>query len=154
MTPESVQRNVVTLALAERTGQLVIDAGEALPVPIGIATVSALFRRDPPHEADLEAAIDVIEEAVMPLAKSIPASSKLVAGNEFVRNLIDASTGRSESASASIEAVESRFEELAAAARRGVWTGAARMDSTQAAGLMILREFMHHTGFDRIERSS
>jgi hypothetical protein len=124
---------------------------DELPLPIGTSMVSALFRRDPPGESELEAAIDLIEQAVMPIAKVIPAQSVLVAGNELARKLVSESTGSDGSRVAFLGAVEARFELLALAAGRGVWSGDNRMDSSVSAGLLILREFMHHAGFERIE---
>lgn len=52
---------------------------------------------------------------------------------------------------ASLDALEARFEQMALAARRSAWSREFHMDSFLAAGLLILREFMHHAGFDRIE---
>jgi hypothetical protein len=51
----------------------------------------------------------------------------------------------------SIAAIEALFEQIAMAARRGFWAGDQRMDGPTAAAVLIVREFMHHLGFERIE---
>jgi hypothetical protein len=146
--------SVIWLELGASASRIRIERNGAtndLPLPIGTSIVSALFQRDPPRESELEAAIDLIEQAVMPLAKVMPRQAVLVAGNELARNLASASTGSDGSRFALLVAVEARFEQLAQAAGRGMWDRDNRMDSAIAAGLLILREFMHHSGFERIE---
>jgi hypothetical protein len=144
----------VWLELGASAGRIRVErngATDELPLPIGTSIVSALFRRDPPRESELEAAIDLIEQAVMPLAKVMPRQAVLVAGNELARKLVSAGTGSDGTRVALLDAVEARFELLALAAARGMWSRDNRMDSSDSAGLLILREFMHHAGFERIE---
>lgn len=117
-----------------------------VPLGVGTAEVAALFRRDPPLEADLEAAIDLIEEAVMPLAKHMT-GKVLIAGNEVTRAVANMSTGAGETRTeASIEAVEGLFTLLASASRRGAWPREMSLTPDHSAALIILREFMHHAG--------
>ena len=118
-----------------------------VPLGVGTAEVAALFRRDPPLEADLEAAIDLIEEAVMPLAKHMT-GKVLIAGNEVTRAVVNQSTGAGETRTeaASIEAVEGLFTLLASASRRGAWPREMSLTPDHSAALIILREFMHHAG--------
>jgi exopolyphosphatase/pppGpp-phosphohydrolase len=145
---------VVWLELLASAGRIRVDLDAstgAFPLPIGTSAVSALFRHDPPTEGELESAIELVEEAVMPLAKKMPRGSVLVASSERARELVNLSTGSVTSHVASLDAVESRFEQMALAARRGAWSREVRMDPSVCAGLLILREFMHHSGFDRIE---
>jgi hypothetical protein len=125
--------------------------GEVKEMPLGIEP-AALFRRDPPLEADLERAIDVVEEAVMPLAHLMPESPMLVAGDDVARSLVRLSLGEGVAADqcATLEAIEALFEQLALAARRGVWPGDLRRDPLLSASLVILREFMHHSGLRHV----
>lgn len=154
MTTKSAHEVVVWLELGSSHGRIRADGDGStviFPLPVGTSNVIALFRRNPPTESELEIAIEVIEEAVMPLAKNMPQGAVLVAASHLARKLVSLSTGSSTSDVASLEAVEARFEEMALAARRGAWSREAQMDSSLSAGLLILREFMHHAGFNRIE---
>ena len=157
MTVADSHDGVVWLELEAADGRIRIEvdgATDEYPLPTGTSAVSALFKRDPPTQAQLELAIEVVEEAVMPLAKRIRRPAVLVAASDLARKLIALSTGSGTSHAASLDAVEARFEQLALAARRGAWPGESRMDVPVSAGLLILREFMHHAGFDRIERDA
>ena len=129
------------------------QGGAMKEIPLGIepAAVSALFRRAPPLEADLERAIDVVEEAVMPLAKLMPANPHLMAGDAATQALVRLSMGEGAGRTATLQAVEALFEQLALAARRGVWPASLRMDAAGSARLLILREFMHHAGIQQID---
>ena len=150
----AADRVVVRLELGTGAGRIRVERSGAAadyPLPVGTAAVSALWRREPPNEGELEAAIDLVEEAVMPLAKAIPGRAVLVAGDEMARMLVGVSTGCDASQAASLDAVEARFGQLALAAQRGAWTREDRMDPSTSAGLLILRELMHHAGFERIE---
>jgi hypothetical protein len=154
ITTAGADEVVVWLELGPLPGRIHIDGDgltESFPLPIGTSDVVALFRRDPPTEGELETAIELIEEAVMPLVKRMPNGAVLVAASDLVRELVNWSTGSKASLVASLDAVEARFEQMALAARRGAWSREVVMDPSTCAGLLILREFMHHAGFDRIE---
>ena len=131
----------------------VLDTGalRELRVPIGSAAVAQIFRSDPPTESELESAIDIVEEAVMPLAKEIPPGAFLIAGDALTGEVAALSTGDPLAGRASIDAVEGLFDQLARAGQRGTWAGATRMDATFAAVVVILREFMHHARFQSIQ---
>ena len=120
-------------------------------MPIGSSVVAQLFRSDPPTERELESAIDLVEEAVMPLAKEVPPGSALIAGDALTCEVAALSAGDQAVDRVSIDAVEGLFDQLARAGRRGTWVGTARMDATVAAAVVILREFMHHAGFRSIQ---
>ena len=154
ITTAGAEEVVVWLELGPLPGRIRIDGDgltESFLLPISTSDVLALFRRDPPTEGELEIAIEWIEGAVMPLAKKVPPGAVLVATSDLVRELVDLSTGSVASLVASLDAVEARFGQMALAARRGAWSREVVMDSSTCAGLLILREFMHHAGFDRIE---
>jgi hypothetical protein len=142
---------VVSLDLGSTAGRVRVDAdgaSQAYHLPVG---TSGIFRSDPPREAEIESAIDLVEDAVMPLAKLLPAGATLVAGNAMTRRVAGLAAGSGDADSVSIAAVEALFEQLAMGARRGFWAGEERMDIALAAGVLIVREFMHHLGFNSIE---
>jgi hypothetical protein len=154
MTATGADEVVVWLEIGPSSGCIRAAGGgstEIFPFPVGTADVLALFRHDPPTEGELEIAIELIEDAVMPLAKTLPRGSVLVAGNDLVLKLAHLSTGCVASQAASLDAVEAQFEQIALAARRGAWSRELQIDPSLCAGLLILREFMHHASFDRIE---
>jgi hypothetical protein len=142
----------IRLELGSASGRVRIDAATAsasreIPLPVG---TTGLFRNDPPRESEIEFAIERVEQAVMPLAKLLPHDAVLCAGDAFVRHLGETAAGSDNVDAVSVVAVEALFEQLAMAARRGLWSSDQCMDSRTAAGVLILREFMHHLGFDRI----
>jgi hypothetical protein len=124
----------------------------ATEIPLGIepAAVAKLFRRYPPLEADLEKAIDVVEDAVMPLGRRLPPNPSLVAGDAATQRLARLSMGDGAGRTATLQAIEALFEQLASAARRGVWPGDLTLEPLLSASLVILREFMHHAGLREI----
>jgi hypothetical protein len=131
----------------------VLESGvlRELRVSIGSSAVAQLFHSDPPTERELEAAIDMVEAAVMPLANEISPGATLIAGDALTGEVAASSTGDPLAATASIDAVEGLFDQLARAGQRGTWAGTTRMDATFAATVVILREFMHHTRFKSIQ---
>jgi exopolyphosphatase/pppGpp-phosphohydrolase len=144
----------LALELGETAGIVRVDANgasEVVVLPIGTSSLTGIFHRDPPTEAEIEIAIELTEEAVMPLAKLLPTGAILVAGNALTRRVAALAAGSKDIDAVAIAAVEGLFEQLAMAARRGFWAGEQRMDGATAAGTLILREFMHHLGFDHIE---
>ncbi|MDB5954110.1 hypothetical protein [Ramlibacter sp.] len=154
MKTQGKGKAVVWLELVASSGRIRVAADgstDTFPLPIGTSAVAALFRRDPPTEGELETAIELIEEAVMPLAIKVPRGAVLVACSERARELVNLSTGSGARNVASLDAVEASFEQMALAVRRGAWSRELRMDASLCAGLLILREFMHHTGFGGIE---
>jgi hypothetical protein len=142
---------VVRLALGSTAGMVYVDSdGAAREFSLPVAS-STLFRGDPPSEAEIESAIERVEEAVMPLAKLLPRGAVLRAGDASVRHTAAMAAGSDEVDAVSIAAVEALFEQLAMGARRGFWAGEQRMDRQAAGAVLVLREFMHHLGFERIE---
>jgi len=144
-------RALVLLEMEEAAGRVRVDAnGSLLEFPFRAGT-AGMFRSDPPRESEIESAIDRVEEAVMPLAKQLPRGAALVAGNAATRAVAALAAGTVDVEAVPVEAVERVFEQLAMSARRGFWAEGGRMDSSTAAGVLILREFMHHLGYGRIE---
>ncbi len=133
---------------------VVVGQGEAadvlLELPIGATrTAEQFFRHDPPRPAELEAAIDAVEDQVMRAAGQLPTGSSLRLIGSFAGEIRHAeSTSDRANAVVNLDEVEHLFQRLASAslgnpaARRGLPPG-----NPFVAAVLILREFMHHLGF-------
>jgi hypothetical protein len=151
MTTSGPGAILVRLELGSTLAHVHVDAqGASRHLPVALGT-SGLFRGDPPSEAEIESAIERVEEVVMPLAKLLPAGATLRAGDAMTRRVAAMAAGSEDVDEVSIAAIEALFEQIAMAARRGFWAGDQRMDGPTAAAVLIVREFMHHLGFERIE---
>jgi hypothetical protein len=139
--------SIVRLTIArDRSFVALIDAAgheDIVELPIGADAVrpgpsappGRPFSTDPPRPHELEAAIEHVENAVMPLARRVIPSVSLHLGGEFARLADSLHT---------LDDVEARFGALAAASQRGWAAGEEPVDHRDAAALLILREFMHH----------
>jgi len=113
------------------------------------------FGNDTPTPLALEHAIAEVEDAIMPLARHLPRPSTLVGVGGAVRTVVQAATPRASGVDLSIQDLEALFEQMAAvsqgrpSASSGVPAGA-----PFAATLLILRETMHHLGFDALSMAS
>jgi hypothetical protein len=151
MTEPSVRAVAVRLELGSASSRVHVDAnGSSREIALPLGT-SNLFRGDPPRETEIESAIERVEEAVMPLAKLLPAGAALIAGDAMTSRVAAMAAGSNDADAVSIAAVEALFEQLAMGARRGFWAAGQAMDAPTAAAVLIVREFMHHLGFERIE---
>jgi exopolyphosphatase/pppGpp-phosphohydrolase len=124
--------------------------GGAAVLPFGPRSLaSERFRHDPPTPLELEQAIDVVEDALS--ATRLPWADRgtLLAADPWVRALPGLET---DGAELSRERVEAMFQQLASAslghpgARAGLPAG-----GEAAATLLILRECMHHLGFEAVQ---
>jgi exopolyphosphatase/pppGpp-phosphohydrolase len=121
-----------------------------LELPIGTRRIAKeLFRQDPPRPAELEAAIDTVEDEVMRVAARVPAGAALLATGTFAGEIRHAvATNDQANEVISLDEVEQLFQRLASAslgnpaARQGLPPG-----NGFVAAVLILREFMHHLGF-------
>lgn len=115
-------------------GKEALDAGS-------YGAILARLRHEPATAGELEAAIETVEDALMPLVRSLPAGAALVASMPEIAKA--AGHGKLD-----IEAVEALFNRLADVASR---IPAARLGIPPtrefAAALTLLRELMHHGGF-------
>lgn len=120
-----------------------------------IAAVRAGLARSPLHEGRLELAIAQVEDLIMPMLRTLPPAATLeVFGTELVSvvSLLTQGDGGGTGA-ARIEAVEHLFNQLAdhAAGSAVAWRHPVPAASV-ALGLLVLREVMHHGGFDTVRR--
>jgi hypothetical protein len=136
-----------SLAIGPRTTTLARD-GHAHTLPFGVETIAAVLRHAPPAAREIEQAIDVIEEALMRVPAELRGPGSLT---------IDAASWRGwcEDAALDRSAVEDRFQRLASAALGDpAALQALPRDSASAATLVIVREAMHHLGYERPEPHS
>ena len=121
-------------------------AGEAVMLAVGWArTADDCFRHDPPTPAELEQAIELVEEEVMRARTAGPNDAVLRASGAALREVADAAGAGD---TLTLDPVEQLFQRVASeslgnpAARRGLPAG-----RRFVATVLILREFMHHRGF-------
>ena len=110
-----------------------------------------LLRHEPATAAELEAAIAHVEDRLMPVVRLLPAERRLATSASEVRGIAKAA-GLDNAAELTTEAVELMFNRLADVA---YGTPAARLGLPPtrafAASLLLLRELLHHGGFDAVE---
>jgi exopolyphosphatase/pppGpp-phosphohydrolase len=137
---------VVTGTHAETAAIALLDIGAR-------ATAAAFFRHDPPTPGEMEDAIMAVEDAVIPLRSTLPATSTLFTTDPAIREIarIAAAPERPD-VSLGIDATERLFERLAALTlgRPASQDAIIPLTPAFAATLLILREFMHHLKFASI----
>lgn len=138
-----------SMTLEERRVVLRGPAIGEVVVAVGIESVASHFRHSPPTGAEIEAAIDAIEDALMATRLGQSRRGLLTSASNGLRSLPGLANA---GAVLSLDEVESLFQRLAAAAAgpRSV-LGPLPADRETAATLLILRETLHHLGFDHIQ---
>jgi hypothetical protein len=144
---------VTRLRIGERQTEVSVEAPAQVQrwqLTIGTLEVGdGPFRQRPPTPLELENAIAAVEDAVMPLARLLPAGTLLVSGDEGARRLRDAVPGAGDTLS--LAQVEDLFDQLAAVALgRPAASAGVPTDAAFFAYALILREFMHHLGFEAL----
>lgn len=138
------------MRLHARSTLLEFSGAEAVTLPVGIRDFADnILRHDPPTPAELERAIDVVEDALSGSRLAQAERGALATSDAVVRSmpgLQEAVTGLSR------EAVEAQFQLLAS---RSHGTPVAESELPTgldfAAALLILRECMHHLGFKSVQ---
>jgi hypothetical protein len=146
---------VVVIAAADTSAAVAIHH---LTMGSSQKPASAVLRHDPPTPSELEHAIEIIEDAVMPLARRIAAGSVLFVDAAELEVLWEpgAAADAPTTHRVSTDEVEARFTDLAAVAQgRPVASGGMPAGTDVAWTLLVVREAMHHWGFveARIMRS-
>ncbi len=148
---------MITLHIGAQETVVTLAAGAEQPLvlrlPLGSArTAAAHFRHQPPTGAEIEHAIQDVEDVVMPLHRQVAPGSALASADAAVREIaLLAGVADGSVMVLPVEAMERVFDRLAAmvtgssAARQGL-----PGDGEFAATLLILREFMHHLQFGSI----
>lgn len=148
---------VVVLHLGAQRSGIAVGTGAQVQtlraMDLGLErTARQYFRTTPPSALAMEHAIQGVEDVVMPLHTIIPREARLFSRDEALRE-VAALAGVPEQGDMvlSLEAMESLFSRLAS---RVQGTPASQLGLPEsnafAAGLLILREFMHHLRFDRL----
>lgn len=123
-------------------------------IAIGQANVRpGPFASEPPRALELEAAIEIVEEQLMPLVRAVPRPAELstTASGVDLHAAIAAALGRAPSVPVRIDEVEAAFSHLASLAVGMPPRGDDLLrHAGAAAALLILREWMHHAGFDAV----
>lgn len=129
------------LAIGPRTTTLSRD-GLAHTLPFGVDSIGAVLRHAPPAPHEIEQAIDAIEEGLMRVPPGLHGPGTLVIDGAAWRGWCGDGPG-------SRTAVEDRFQRLASAAlgHPGALASLPR-DGASAATLVIVREAMHHLGYE------
>lgn len=150
----TVQNGVVTLLEIGQRITRVIHGKESLAenefvLPLGARKTAAdYFRRQPPTPYELETAIEGIESIVIPIGSRISPGSRLVTADSRLRKAMTRyGFPMHAPSSIPIESIEALFRELNDAAHGvTIW----RNGNDTAVVVLIIREFMHHHGFDVI----
>ena len=140
----------VGLLLQPRATLLDLECDRTVRLQVGPQVLAEeVLRHDPPTPTELERAIDLIEDALTGVHVAQPDGACLKTADPLLLKLPGLGTER---ASLGRDDVESLFQLLAS---RALGTPVGVVDLPQgreeAAALLILRECMHHLGFDRVE---
>ncbi len=147
---------LVALLISERT--VLLEQGLAaggvrqLSLPVGTRLVADRhFLHALPTPQELELAIEMIEDAVMPARAQLPAGMRLASADPALRVLARHAGRAADARWLELDAVEQLFNRLVArAAGRPASRDALPVDGESAARLLILREALHHWGLDGI----
>ena len=143
------------IGAAETTAVLSRPDGreERWRLPIGLVTLWPMpVSKQGPSALAIEHAIQTVEDAIQPLAGHLPAGTRLVVAAKVMAPLQRAGAiwGLAHEAIA-LTQIEREYQQLAA---RSVGapsaTGSGFADPAGAALVLILRECLHHLGFDAV----
>jgi len=116
-------------------------------------TAHEFFKHNPPTPGEVENAITVVEDEVMPLHKLLEPSSTLYSFDSSIYKIAlqTISTEQKNETILSRSDMEQIFDRLAAIiSGRPASTDILPTENSFAATLLILREVMHHLGFKEI----
>lgn len=127
-------------------------------LPFGVEELVQGFSGFPPRAQELEMAIDVLEEGIMPLAGDLPRGSSLVCllSDSMKQLFMQDVMGRGKDVNEKglvlrLEDVEDIFVRLAEVAQGGaVSASGLPRDVVFMVTVLLLREFMHHLGFEEV----
>lgn len=127
--------------------------GPGLVVAVGARALAvAHFHRDPPSPSELEQGIDHVEDAIAAAGLTHQARGDLVTHEPLVLEALGLPVGAER---VTRDEVEARFEGLARLAlgrpARVEWKDGV-LSREAAAALLILRELMHHLGYEAVRR--
>jgi hypothetical protein len=140
---------ITRLRLDPRRTTLSGQGAAALVLGIGVGDLAeAVFRHDPPTPAEMERAIDLVEDALMSSGLPHTARGELVSSDAWLRGLPGLGD---EGARLALPDVELLFQRLASASLGAPGAlGDIPAGAETAAALLILRECMHHLGYEAV----
>jgi hypothetical protein len=146
---------ITTLHIGEQSIRLTATTDPGLDSVLLLGTHelgNGPWRNEPPSPLEIENAIEFVEDLVMPLAKSLPEGTTLVTHDAEARHLVVvARPGEDPAPPLSVEHVERVFNSVVAVSQgRPVASSDLPPQAAFAAYVLILRELMHHLGFDSI----
>jgi hypothetical protein len=145
------------LDIGDRQTRVVVHRGDPAEVSVALSLgvqqqlADGIFGHEPPRPAELESAIDAVEDQVMKAVDVVPTGSSLVVLGPVAGQLAGVCRADDGGATVSVATIEGLFQRLASeslgnpAARHGLPAGNAFV-----VGVLIVREFMHHLGFESV----
>ena len=135
-----------------------VDVAVQLDLAVGAGALAAdVLRHTPPSPLEIERAIEIVEEAIMPVRAQLPEILQLFCADPQFRMLsgheLSVQDGDSTDSAVShvtaqwvgIDALEHLFNRLVARAEgRPAAQDALSVDAASAARLVIVREILHH----------
>ena len=146
-----VSDNIILLHIGDDKTELIYSSNELITLPFGDKMIAEkYFKSLPPTEAEIEYAIQEIEDELMIVSsKVIELNSKLFTLDEKINELL-AYAGRDGNMSiADLEGLFSRFAAIVTG--RPASTDILPLDNIFNAYLLILREILHHLKFENIK---
>lgn len=108
----------------------------------------AVFRHDPPTPAELEQAIDIVEDALMATRLAHTERGELVSSGALIRALPGLQVDGSRLTRDEVEALFQRMASVSLGNPGAL--GDLPSGGPACAALLLLRECMHHLGFDAV----
>lgn len=136
---------------AEHT-TLATDSGHDVVLAVGVQTISKdFFRHEPPSAFDMERAIDAIEDALTSSRLPHAERGELVTSEPLLQAWASSGHPPGTDTQLSLDEVEAIFQRLASASlgHPGALIGLPQ-GRAAAAAMLILRECMHHLGFNSV----
>ena len=117
--------------------------------PIQQPGAQTAFAHHPPTPAELETAIAIVEDCIMPLHRQLPRPSQLfLVGDTALSWVAPKPSNLPSLISLGIDEIENLFRRLAEIAEGSpVASSGLPRDTDFPAALLIIREFMHHLGY-------
>jgi hypothetical protein len=138
-----MMRSLLTLS-AEQT-RIAAEGLLHVTVPVGPAMiVDQAFRQGQPNAAQLESAINLVEDAIMATGLQATSRGTLVAD---VNALHEALGVMNAPAQLSLAQVEQRYQDIAMPALRFPSVPVLDLTPQSLANLILVRECMHHLGY-------
>lgn len=140
------------LHLAAEHTTLATGPAQEVVLSVGARSIAdGFFRHDPPMALEIERAIDAVEDALMSSHLQHAERGELVTNEPLLQAWVPISHSRGLGTRLTREQVEAIFQRLASASLgHPAALGDLPTGRAAAAALLIVRECMHHLGFDGI----